>query len=80
VPAFEIAPDFDGRCWFDPPAAGAFEAGLPRKRWPTARPQPRNQPQTHLVWRPVAECAARSGSPLLSSSNSCPGCGTAPLR
>jgi hypothetical protein len=42
VPAFPAAPDFDGRCWYDPPAAGAFEAGLPRKRWPTARPQPRN--------------------------------------
>ncbi len=31
---FETAPDFDGRCWADPPAVGAFEAGLPRKRWP----------------------------------------------
>ncbi|MEK7405429.1 MAG: right-handed parallel beta-helix repeat-containing protein, partial [Acidobacteriota bacterium] len=40
VPTFEVAPDFDGRCWFDPPAAGAFEAGLPRKRWQLARPQP----------------------------------------
>lgn len=34
---FDLPPDFDGRCWADPPAAGAFEAGLPRKRWPLVR-------------------------------------------
>ena len=27
------ASDYDGRCWSAPPAVGAFEAGLPRKRW-----------------------------------------------
>jgi len=37
VATFETTPDFDGRCWADPPAAGAFEAGLPRKRWPPIR-------------------------------------------
>lgn len=26
-------PDFDGRCWMDPPTVGAFEAGLGRKKW-----------------------------------------------
>jgi hypothetical protein len=30
-------PDFDGRRWFDPPSAGAFEAGLPRQRLPVIR-------------------------------------------
>jgi hypothetical protein len=30
----DMTPDFDGRCWSDPPAIGAFEAGLARKRWP----------------------------------------------
>ncbi len=37
---FEPAPDFDGRCWGDPPSIGAFEAGLPRKRWPLAGRHP----------------------------------------
>lgn len=32
--AFEMTPDYDGRCWASPPAVGAFEAGLPRKGWP----------------------------------------------
>jgi len=40
VPPFEMTPDFDGRCWADPPAAGAFEAGLPRRRWPLVRVPP----------------------------------------
>ncbi|MBL8229884.1 MAG: right-handed parallel beta-helix repeat-containing protein [Bryobacterales bacterium] len=31
-------PDFDGRCWGTPPAVGAFEVGLPRKRWPVRKP------------------------------------------
>jgi hypothetical protein len=35
--AFGPVPDFDGRCWSDPPAIGAFEAGMPRKRWPPRR-------------------------------------------
>jgi hypothetical protein len=26
-------PDYDGRCWSDPPSMGAFEVGLVRKRW-----------------------------------------------
>jgi len=37
VATFETTPDFDGRCWADPPTVGAFEAGLPRKRWPLVR-------------------------------------------
>lgn len=37
VATFETTPDFDGRCWADPPAAGAFEAGLPRRRWSLIR-------------------------------------------
>lgn len=37
--AFTSFPDYDGRCWADPPAVGAYEAGLPRKRWaPLGRP------------------------------------------
>lgn len=35
---FEMAPDYDGRCWASPPAVGAFEAGLPRKGWPLVDP------------------------------------------
>jgi hypothetical protein len=42
-PDFEPAPDFDGRCWSDPPAVGAFEAGFPRRRWPLLRPGAGNQ-------------------------------------
>ncbi|MEK7403956.1 MAG: right-handed parallel beta-helix repeat-containing protein [Acidobacteriota bacterium] len=42
VPAFDPAPDFDGRCWADPPSVGAFEAGLPRQGWRGAKPQLRN--------------------------------------
>jgi len=37
VLTFEKTPDFDGRCWADPPAVGAFEAGLSRKRWSPIR-------------------------------------------
>lgn len=37
APAFDPAPDFDGRCWADPPSMGAFEAGY-RLGW--RRPQP----------------------------------------
>ncbi|MBI4877063.1 MAG: right-handed parallel beta-helix repeat-containing protein [Acidobacteria bacterium] len=42
APAFGPAPDFEGRCWADPPSIGAFEAGLARLGWRRARPQPRN--------------------------------------
>jgi hypothetical protein len=30
-------PDFDGRCWSNPPAIGAFEAGLFGRTWPLIR-------------------------------------------
>jgi hypothetical protein len=39
VTPFGTVPDFDGRCWANPPSVGAFEAGLARKRWPLA-PEP----------------------------------------
>jgi hypothetical protein len=42
APVFEPAPDFDGRCWADPPSAGAFEAGLPRQGWRRTQPRLRN--------------------------------------
>lgn len=45
APNFETAPDYDGRCWGVPPAMGAFEAGLPRKRWPLAGTAPKAQPE-----------------------------------
>lgn len=34
---FRTVPDFDGRCWADPPSVGAFEAGQVRKKWPLIR-------------------------------------------
>ena len=42
-------PDFDGRCWADPPSAGAFEAGLPRKRWQVTRKSAPDQPGAQAV-------------------------------
>lgn len=43
IPTFETAPDYDGRCWTSPPTVGAFEAGVPRKRWPLVGTRPVNQ-------------------------------------
>ncbi|MDW8129055.1 MAG: right-handed parallel beta-helix repeat-containing protein [Bryobacterales bacterium] len=47
----EPLPDYDGRCWSDPPAVGAFEAGLPRKRWVPLR---RKASETGRNWAPQA--------------------------
>ncbi len=35
-----FVPDYDGRCWGDPPSIGAFEAGVPLQGW---RPVPQTR-------------------------------------
>jgi hypothetical protein len=85
APSFGMTPDFYGRCWADPPAAGAFEVGLPRRRWPPPGPPAANPnenpagrasaarevPPVHFS-SPAAAVNPAMVSAAYSSGNPCP--------